>query len=64
VKVNGEFHFTIFNKIATPNYSNTWFNKKDVPILIHETTHDVDYDEAIETAEVSARAFVGFCLNL
>ncbi len=56
--------FPSFTKIATPNYSNTWFNKKGVPILIHETTHDVDYDEAIETARISARAFVGFCLNL
>lgn len=56
--------FPSFTKIATPNYSNTWFNKRDVPILIHETTHDVDYDEAIETAEVSAQAFVGFVENL
>lgn len=56
--------FPSFTKIATPNYSNTWFNKKDVPILIHETTHDVAYEEAIETAEVSARAFVGFCMHL
>lgn len=56
--------FPSFTKIATPNYSNTWFNKKDVPILIHETTHDVAYDEAIETAEVSAKAFMGFVENL
>jgi len=56
--------FPSFTKIATPNYSNTWFNNRDVPILIHETTHDVDYDEAIETAEVSALALVGFCMNL
>ena len=56
--------FPSFSKIAVPNYSNTWFNAKNVPIVIHETTHDVVYEDAIATARKAADALVELLMEL
>ncbi len=52
---------TKYNNFVVGNnrdYSSTWFTKRGIPVLTHETTHDVDYNKAIATAKIAAKAFV------
>ena len=52
---------TKYNNFVVGNnrdFSSTWFTKKGVPIITHETTHDVDNAKAISTARIAAKAFV------
>lgn len=52
---------TKYNNFVVGNnrdYSSLWFTNKGVPIITHETTHDVDNKKAIATAKIAAKAFV------
>jgi len=52
---------TRYNAFVVGNsrdYSSTWFEKYNIPSITHETTHDVNYEQAISAAKIAAKTFV------